>query len=83
MNMLHNAIHNVFSFSLALLCFEVGLIFIGITDIIWNVIMGLLTLCFKEDMTLEETAVYICPVIFCTIARSKPDAIRKHHGVIS
>lgn len=77
---LHDAIytHNFFSFSLAQLRFEIGLIFIGITDIIWNVIMGLLTLCFKEDMTLEETALYICPV-----ARSKPGAIRKHCGVIS
>lgn len=83
---LNNAtyIHKLFSFSLAQLYFEIGLTFIGITDIIWNMMMGLLPLCFKEDTALEEAALHIYPIIFSTTVRSKTkNAIRMQEWVIS
>lgn len=47
-------------------------------------IVGLLPPCFKEHIALGKAALYICPIIFCTIVRSKTrNAIRMHHWVIS
>lgn len=82
---LNNAvyIHNLFNFSLVQLSFEICLIFIGITSIIWNVIVRLLPLCFKENTTLEEAALCICPINFGIIVRYKTEnAIRMQHWVM-